>query len=462
MGDLSTAHSSAFRFRRFLNWFPLGISYALLYMGRYNLTVSKNALGDLMSKAAFGEIFGLGATVYAFAFLINGPLTDKIGGKKSMLIGMGGTILANLLMGGYLYSILNAAARPDPARLQLVFSVLYALNMYFQSYGAVAIVKTNAPWFHVRERGTFGGIFGIMISSGLFFAFDVNQRILDHAPTVAATGGQAVWWVFFAPAALLGVFWALNFLFLCNKPSEAGFKDFELGDASSGEDDVQPPVLIILKRVLTNPVILTIAFVEMCTGITRNGIMQWYPIFAKENLARGITTGFKYTLDNWGLIQMIAGVTGGVFAGWVSDRFFNSRRAPSAGLLYVTMTVCTVFMLFCLENGWTLSLLTFLMSICVIGTHGMLSGTATMDFGGRKGAGTAVGIIDGFVYLGTAIQAFAIGHITSSPALGWNYWPLFMLPFGIIGTVLLTRIWHVLPQPVKRAAPEVQAVNTDV
>lgn len=462
MGHNPIAHSKAFIFRRFLNWFPLGISYALLYMGRYNLTVSKNALGDLMSKAAFGEIFGVGATVYAFAFLINGPLTDKIGGKKSMLIGMGGTIVANLLMGAYLYSILHGAVAPDPGKLQLVFTVLYALNMYFQSYGAVAIVKTNAPWFHVRERGTFGGIFGIMISSGLFFAFDVNQRILNQTSGLGINGGQAVWWVFFAPALLLVLFWFINFLFLKNKPSEAGFKDFDLGDASSGEDDTQPPVRAILKRILTNPVILTIAFVEMCTGIIRNGIMQWYPIFAKENLAHGVTTGFKYTLDNWGLIQMIAGITGGMFAGWVSDRFFNSRRAPSAGLLYITMTVCTAFMLFALMNGWTLSLLTFIMSICVIGTHGMLSGTATMDFGGRKGAGTAVGIIDGFVYLGTAIQAFAIGHITTSPALGWNYWPLFMLPFGVLGTVLLLRIWHVMPQPVKKAAPEVEAVNTDV
>ena len=36
-----------------------------------------------------------------------------------------------------------------------VLSVLYAVNMYFQSYGAVSIVKVNATWFHVRERGGF-------------------------------------------------------------------------------------------------------------------------------------------------------------------------------------------------------------------------------------------------------------------------------------------------------------------
>ena len=79
-------HSAAYRNRRVLNWLPMGLTYAFLYMGRYNLTVSKNALGDLMSKSDFGIIFFWGTIVYAFAFLINGPLTDRIGGRKGMLI----------------------------------------------------------------------------------------------------------------------------------------------------------------------------------------------------------------------------------------------------------------------------------------------------------------------------------------------------------------------------------------
>ena len=51
-------HSPEFMRRRFWNWFPLGMTYALLYMGRYNLTVAKNAMGELISNADFGMIFG--------------------------------------------------------------------------------------------------------------------------------------------------------------------------------------------------------------------------------------------------------------------------------------------------------------------------------------------------------------------------------------------------------------------
>jgi hypothetical protein len=91
-----------------------------------------------------------------------------------------------------------------------------------------------------------------------------------------------------------------------------------------------------------------------------------------------------------------------------------------------------------------LGLMAFLVSLSVIGVHGVLSGTATMDFGGKQGAGTAVGVIDGFVYLGTALQSVALGWLTTR---SWSYWPLFLFPFGVIGFLLCLRIWHAKPSP---------------
>ena len=85
MSGNPAGHDRAFRIRRLMNWLPLGLVYSFLYMGRYNLTVSKNALGSMMSKEQFGVIFAAGTITYAFSFLVNGPITDKIGGKKAIL-----------------------------------------------------------------------------------------------------------------------------------------------------------------------------------------------------------------------------------------------------------------------------------------------------------------------------------------------------------------------------------------
>jgi MFS transporter, OPA family, glycerol-3-phosphate transporter len=458
-------HPRKYQIRNFINWFPMGLTYAFLYMARYNLTVSKNALGDLMSKEDFGLIFGVGAWVYALSFLINGPLVDKIGGKKGMLIGASGAAFSNILMGVITYFFLAQGAAIN---IKWSFIVLYGLNMYFQSYGAVSIVKVNAPWFHVRERGVFSGIFGTLISLGLYFAYDWGQSIVNatkagvnaklgffegiiHNLIGADTSPvNQSWFVFFIPAFILIVFVIIEYFLLKDKPSEAGFDDFDTADASSGEMDQKFNAWNLIKKILTNPIILTIAVIEFCSGVMRNGIMTWYLIFtneiAKNFGAGGSTLFFK---NNWGFLNAVAGISSAYLAGYISDRFFQSRRGPSAAFMYGAMFICTIIMIFVLTSApLALGITVTAMLLCVIGVHGLLSGTATMDFGGRKGAATAVGVIDGFVYLGTGFQSLSLGYLTTK---SWNYWPIFLAPFALLGFVLCLRIWKALPNSTRKA-----------
>ncbi len=454
-------HSIAYKTRRAINWLPLGFTYAFLYMARYNLTVSKNALGSLMSKESFGAIFGIGAFVYAISFLINGPLTDMIGGKRAILISAAGAAVANILMGFLVYGTL---VKHWQINLTLWFVILYAMNMYFQSYGAVAIVKVNAGWFHVRERGTFGGIFGILISLGLFFAFDWGNSVVNATKAVVDTQLNWIqdimrsvlgasnatidqtWWVFFVPAGILVFFGILDLLIIRDMPSGAGFPNIYTADASAGEDDKPFTLGEILKKILTNKILLTIAFIEFCTGVLRNGVMHWYPIYLKDFLK---APSSAFMVAHWGLLLMLAGVFGGMFAGTLSDRVFKSRRGPVAAILYGTMFFAALLMIFVVKGDQALlAIAAVAMSFCVIGTHGVLSGTSTMDFGGQRAAGTAVGLIDGFVYLGTGVQSLSLGFITTR---NWSWWPIFLVPFTLLGFYLAMRIWKALPIP--KAAP---------
>lgn len=151
MSQEKPQHSKTYRMRRFMNWFPLGLTYATFYMGRYNLNVSSKKMMDIfnLSKGEFGIIATAGFWTYATSVIINGPLADKIGGKKSILIGAIGTSLLNLIIG---LLFLNGWQ----TKLIVGMSLLYSLNQYFQSFGALSIVKINAPWFHVKERRVFG------------------------------------------------------------------------------------------------------------------------------------------------------------------------------------------------------------------------------------------------------------------------------------------------------------------
>jgi OPA family glycerol-3-phosphate transporter-like MFS transporter len=456
---IDVGHSDAFRRRRVLNWLPLGLTYALLYMGRYNLKVSKYAFeemagtdgGSLMANADFGVIFGVGTVIYGVSFLINGPLTDRFGGRFSILTGAAGALLMNLLMGLASLTLLEQGPLSGfVARNMLVlFSVLYGINMYFQSFGAVAIVKVNSAWFHVRERGVFGAIFGILISLGIYFAFDVSAMVLD---------GLGLAWVFFMPTLLLAIFWTIDVFLVRNHPSETGHTDFDTADATSGDEGPRMGAIKVFKMMMSNPIIVTIALIEFCSGFLRQAIMQWYGSFAKQTDA-ALHLKSSFVNENWGLLLCCAGILGGVVAGTISDHVFQSRRGPVAAVLYGVMLLGSLVLVFTYQQpyvGW----LVVIMSMAVIGVHGMLSGTASMDFGGSKNAGIAVGIIDGFVYLGTAVMSFtyaivlpgeqldATGNIVgpaTDPA-NWKAWPIAMVPLAALGLILASRVWYAKPK----------------
>ncbi len=430
-------HSPAFVRRRTVNWLTVGMTYAFLYMGRYNLNVCTGDKPEhLFDKGQFGTIYAWGALVYGLSFVVNGPLTDKIGGRKTIILSAVGSSLANLGMGALSLTSAKDGVVPMEARAGLVplFSVLYSANMYFQSFGAVSIVKINSAWFHLRERGTFGGIFGILISLGIYFAFDWSRLVFD------ATSAP---WVFFVPAAILLVFGVLDALFVRDTPGQAGQADFELGDATK-EGDEKLGLTEVAKRMLKNPVILTIALVEFCSGYLRNAIMQFYRPFANET-----GRGAEFVASNWGMLNCVAGMLGGVVAGVVSDKVFGSRRGPVAGVLYGVMIVGALAM-FPALHGVAIGWVVVVMSLAIIGVHGMLSGTASMDFGGKHNTGVAVGIIDGFVYLGVSAEAVVLKRVlpvapaNKDPANWWT-WPAAILPVAIIGLALALRVWNAKP-----------------
>lgn len=434
-------HSASFLNRRRLNWVPLGLTYAFLYMGRYNLNVAKTAMGELITVQDFSNIFAAGTITYGISFLLNGPLTDRFGGKAAILVGAAGAAFMNLLMGLVVYS-----GRTE--NIPAIFSVLYAGNMYFQSFGAVAIVKVNAPWFHVRERGLLGAVFGILISLGLYFAYDWGKLIVDNMST---------YWVFVIPALVLMAFCLIDLIIVKDTPSLAGYKEFDTGDATLA-DDGQIGALEVIHRMLTNPIILTIAVIEFCSGFLRQAIMQYYPFFAK---ATGIWEGF--VSQNWGLLLCCAGILGGTFAGIISDRIFHSRRGPVAAVLYGLMLVGSVCAAFLLKSP-LLGALIVIMSMAIIGVHGMLSGTASMDFGGKKNAGVAVGIIDGFVYLGAGTMAILYGYILPKEEAAknpenWLNWPISMIPVALVGLILAQRLWHATPRSKVSSTPDKQAAT---
>jgi MFS transporter, OPA family, glycerol-3-phosphate transporter len=421
-------HTLKYKRRRALNWFPLGLTYATFYMGRYNLNVSSKTMIDMfhLSKSEFGTIATAGFWTYALSVLINGPLSDKIGGKKSILIGAAGALTVNLIIG---LLFLNEWQ----TKIIIGMSLLYSVNQYFQSFGALSVVKVNSPWFHVKERGIFGGIFGIMISSGYLLAYTVGGWILSNFPW---------FYVFIIPSCAIFVMAIIDLFLVKDKPSQAGFDDFNTGDASSSDPDKDKPVdwNYLIKKVFTNPIILTIMIAEFCTGFVRQGLLLWIVPFLSEvhHVEHG---SVLYDVATLGIT--IGGIIGGLLCGFLSDRLFQSRRPPLAFMFYMGHIV------FILALGWVVNSIaaSILIGVCcmwIFGVHGMLSGTASMDFGGTKAAATVAGMFDGIQYVASGLTGFLLG--AGLDKFGWGAWTYMLIPFSLIGSLMMLRVWNAKPR----------------
>ena len=420
-------HEADFKKRRGLNWLILGLTYSTMYMGRYNLSFANKALSDNYGwdKTQIGAIITAALTIYGISALFNGPIADRIGGKKAMLIGSCGTVVFNILfgLGGY-FGFLGKGTL-----LLGYFATVWALNSYFQSYSALALIKVNSSWFHVRERGVFSAIFGSMIQGGRALIFILG----GWAVTVLS------WeYVFFIPAAIVAFMSFMTFIYVENSPMDAGLKDFDTMDASSNDDD-QVNFKYLFKKVFTNPVTLTIAAAEFCTGFVRHGFEQWFPRYMQEYQGMKLDSAI---FQSGALGVVLAGIAGAFAAGMLSDYWFQSRRTPVAFIGYFIQIICLSTIIATRNTNFIIAAFV-LNSFGISIVHSMLSGTASMDFGGKKAAATATGMFDGMQYIGGAAVGIGIGSLLDN--FGWSSWAPSMIGFALIGAVLMVVLWNAKP-----------------
>lgn len=452
-----------YRARRAQNWLLVGFLYAFFYMTRYNYTASSAQLGELVgwTKGDLSIFETVLPLVYGLSVFFNGPLADRIGGKKAFLIGAVGVVIANFAFGGLLSVVhtpavwaKNAAGESvlvssavlgggfNPKSLLATLAAIWGVNGYFQSFGALAIVKVNAQWFHVKERGSFSGVFGVLIRFGLILAFSVVPLL------TAKFGLRAAFWV---PGAAVAVLFILNSLLVENSPQEAGFPPVDVGEGGGADDGAKVDLLGVLKKVFASPAAWFIAVGSMMIGMVRRSVVDaWWPNYFAETFSvskKALGTFAPYQTASIGIA--LVGILGGFAFGISSDKIFGSRRAPVIVVGFVGMAV--MLGLFGAAHHlhlgpWAAAACLMLLSFFVNGAHGMIGGAASMDFGGRKAAATAAGLFDGMQYLAAAFVGRFVGFILDHKGWGWSVWPFAPIPFAIAGAIVVSFLWNATPR----------------
>ena len=407
----------------------LWITYASFYLGRVNFSV---ALPGIMADFGWtrADVGAIGTALfwaYAIGQFINGQLGDKLGARGLITIGITVSALMNLLFG--FSQALGAMI------------VIWAVNGYVQSMGWAPAVKTLANWFPPRLRGRMSGRLG-------------TSYILGGAISVALAGfiADRFGWriTFLVPCALLllsAVHWYLR---ARNSPESAGLptlEEFEgeagpLQERESKSEEKYLGLRFTLRSSIGNSRVWLMGWGLFFVNIVRYGFLTWAPTFLFETQKAGIEKAAYSSV-----IFPIAGALGAVSAGWATDRWFQSRRAPVAGINLVLAGIFAWAYRFAVPvDQWLLGLVTLAaIGFAVFGAHVLIVAAAPMDFGTRKAAASATGFIDGWGYLGAGLQGIGTGLLVDR--WGWNAGFAFWIASAFLGAVLMALLWqHKPPQ----------------
>ena len=393
------------------------IGYVGYYICRGNLAAAFPLLTQEFgySNTQLGLIASLSEMAYAAGKFINGPLADKIGGRKIFLVGMAGAIFFNIIFA--ISASLTA------------FIIVWCFCRYFLSMGWGGLTKTIGNWYPRERNGTVMGLISVNFQFGgvvatLFAGFLVAMDVPWQG-------------VFIYPAMVLTLILLWSYFTSRSSPSDVvpGARPIE-GETSKEQiadygDEEQPPVSTIMKTLLRLPIYRQLLVFSFLTTLLRSVFLFWTPKFLFD-----IGLGASSAILRSAIFPLL-GVAGTVFIGWYTDH--HARNGDRARMMWMMLSV----LVFCMIAIAVLSnasepnfnLILFFLGASgffLLGPYSMSSGCLTLDIAGAKGAGSCTGIIDGMGYIGGAIAAFTAGIL--SDYLGWPQVFLVLSVFAVIST----------------------------
>jgi MFS transporter, OPA family, glycerol-3-phosphate transporter len=312
----------------------------------------------------------------------------------------------------------DAASTPV---LGMVLLLAFA-NGWFQAGGWPPCVKVAGRWFPVEQRGFTMGILGTSLTLGSTIAIAVAGFLLW------AVGGWRV--AFVVPALLLLVSFAHTMLRLKERPPD--------GPATEAGPD-RLPLREALAATLGNPRIWVLAMGLFGLDAVRYGFLDWAPGHLAEAQGSGVWASAMKTA-----VFPLAGALGALSSGWITDRYFQSRRAPVCAVLLGGVGALTLAYRVVVGLGAAPTVVCLgLTGFCLYGAQILLVGTAAQDFARRGATAAAAGLVDftGHVgaFSGDVVTGWMLRRHGWAGAIGWWAGAAF------VAAALVATLWRARP-----------------
>lgn len=412
----------------FITW----LAYVGFYLTRRSFSIAKieltkpEVMGWDKEQMAWVD-FALGVT-YALGGFLWGPLGDKFGPRRVVAVGLFASVVVAFLMGA--------------SSSVMLFGLLLGVQGLCQSTGWGPLAKNLGAFFSLRERGRILGLWCTSMPAGNFVA---------AALAAAATNYLGWRYGFWAPAACLLLIAGLFLVLQRDRPEDVGLpsiEDYHSEPKSvlvAGETAAEEPEgsWKVIAEVLRNGMVWLLALTYLLVKPTRYLIMSWAPLYVNEQLGSKV---FESSI--LGSMSELAGLISPFLSGWLSDRLFQAKRMPLSILALLGCAALWFAFGYLPHTRLAIGLGLFGIGFLIYIPETLLSGTAAIDFGTKKGASTAASLINGCGSLGALIGMTIpgwIGHVVGAGGDGWN--SIFLgLGTGLtLAALLLIPQWNRLP-----------------
>jgi sugar phosphate permease len=394
------------------------MTYAGFYLCRKNLSIALPLLAGvpgLGSVQLANIVFGY-SLLYAIGQFVFGFLSDRIGPKRVVGAGLLIIVASNVAMG------VHASF--------MWLMICACLNGVGQSTGWSGLVKTMANWFCYESRGVVMAWWGTnYVLGGFLAAAFATWAVSPSAPMTDLGWSRG----FLFPALLLAVIIPVFFLAVSDTPHPADGSASRPGSRAMPEGHTS---WTDLRLLLLKPSLWTIGvsyfFLELC----RYALIFWLPYYMVRQLHYGVqTAGYLSSLYE------LIGVGGALLAGYVSDRFNQSRRAPVSAVMLGLLALVMFFQpAFAHARLAGMAIAISLAGFLSYGPDTLLSGAAAQDVGETRAAATASGLIDGIGHLGALVSPYLV--VLVSERYGWDRLFLIFAGTALLAGVVLLPLWN--------------------
>ena len=186
--------------------------------------------------------------------------------------------------------------------------------------------------------------------------------------------------------------------------------------------------------VFLNPVIWMLGFINITINAVRALVADWGPTMLQE--AKGFTPSESGTVI---MLFEFAGIVGMLFAGWATDRLCGGRAPRLCVFLMIATAALFAAFLF-LPAGWAGASALCAAGFCLYGPQALTGVTAT-NTATKRFAGTSVGFISLFSYIGVSVAGKVCGNLAHSSG-GWMQPLMVTAATAIVGAVLFMTLWR--------------------